>query len=213
MRGIVLTAMTLGVAPPALGIPLSPPPIRLDAVLARAQTAKGKRTIYENMSVPPSEKLAVWPRHRKSDCSGFVGWCFGLPRKPRLIGEDTKLGTDQIYDDAVRDAGNRLFASTNNPMVGDIIVYPNYWSAPGRGDSGHVALLTGKEASGRFSTIECASTPYHDPSIGDAIASNRGEGIFIEHGRLMLEVRARYPEIPLKLTRPPIFARYLGLIR
>ena len=82
---------------------------------------------------------------QKSDCSGFVGWCFGLPRKPRQIGEDTKLGTDQIYDDAVRDAGNRLFASTDN-----IIVYPNYWSAPGRGDSGHVASLTGKEARGRF---------------------------------------------------------------
>lgn len=212
MGGLAFVAATSSAASPVWAA-LPPPPIRLDTVFARAESAKGKGTRYANTSEPPSETLNSWPAGTHADCSGFVGWCFGLPRKPRQIGRDLKLGTNQIYEDAVSPSGKHLFAQTDMPLVGDIIVYPNYLYMPTRGDSGHVALLTARRADGHFEIIECASTPYHDPRVHEAIAFNRGEDVFRSHAELMLKVRQQYPDIPESMTRPPIYARYLGLLR
>jgi len=78
---------------------------------------------------------------------------------------------------------------------------------------GHVAIISGLGSGGGYQTIECASTPFNDPKIGDAIAYNRGEGIFTRHAEEMADVRRRYPKAVPRMTQPPIFARYLGLIR
>lgn len=186
------------------------PKITLQTVFARAESAKGKRTKYELYAVPPSELLPVWPRLHVADCSGFVGWCFGLPRKPAQIGKDTKLGTDQIYKDATED--RTLFNQVPAPLPGDIVLYPNYKIAPGADDAaGHVALITAVRSDGSYDTIECALTPFDKTK--DAIAFDRADAVFHCQMIMLAQIRRAHPDIPADKVRDPIFARYLGLVR
>lgn len=78
---------------------------------------------------------------------------------------------------------------------------------------GHVAIISSLDAEGGYQTIECASTPFNDPEIRDAIAYTRGDDVFTRHADEMAKVRRDYPKALPKMTQPPIFARYLGLIR
>ncbi|WP_169798346.1 CHAP domain-containing protein [Sphingomonas soli] len=186
------------------------PKIALETVLARAESAKRRGTKYALYAEPPSERLAAWPRGHNADCSGFVGWCVGLPRTPRQIGVGTKLGTDQIYKDATADKA--LFTRIDAPEIGDIVLYPNYQIAPGvEGTPGHVALITAVRVDGSYDTIECASTPFH--KTGDAIAFDRADTIFRGHAIELTRIRKAYPNLPADKVRDPIFARYLGLVR
>lgn len=211
LGGIAATSVLLGAGSSraAAGAPAAPK-IALQTVLARAQSAKGRATKYVHSSEPPSERLAAWPRGHSADCSGFVGWCFGLPRKPAQIGADTKLGTDQIYKDATGD--RRLFTQVQAPLVGDVILYPNYKITPGAEESsGHVALITAVRADGSYETIECASTPFDKTK--DAIAFDRADAVFRCQVIMLAQIRKAHPDIPANKVRDPIFARYQGLVR
>lgn len=211
LQGIAATTALLGagVAPRARAATIPAPKISLGRVLERANSAKNKRTTYLLTVDPPSERLGAWPENRKADCSGFVGWCFGLPRKPAQL-VDLKLGTDQVYADAT--GANKLFAKIDAPQVGDVVLYPNYRIAPGaKGSSGHIALITAVAAGGRYETIECASTPFD--KTGDAIAFDRGDSVFLSHPLVLEQIRKHHPDLPPAETRGPIFARYVGLVR
>ena len=189
-------------------------------VLERARSAVGRRTRYDFGAAPPPAALDVWPMAAGTDCSGFVAWCFGLTRYPPQYRPE-KLSTDAIYLDAHRRSGSRLFQQVDRPAPADIVIYPSYVTRAitrrecrlpgnvGACSAGHVAILSEVRPDGAYGIIECALTPYRQ--LGDAIAADRGVGIFEEHARSMLALRRDHPAVRPELTSAPIFARYVGL--
>lgn len=181
---------------PAYSRTVPAPEISLARLRARAQSAAGKRTVYDFGMNPPPANVEVWPIEAHTDCSGFVAWCFGLTRWPKQY-QPKKFSTDAMYLDAHRAAGSQLFAETATPEAGDVVLYPYYAtktltysqctsnSTKARYrpfcSAGHVALITAVRPDGHYDTIECAYSPWKNDK--DAIATTRGESIFVDHAR------------------------------
>lgn len=78
------------------------------------------------------------------DCSGFVAWCIGKPRKLDGYGW---IYTDQLVKDAARDLGPHdlgVSVPKVEAMVGDIVVYGSV-DTDGDGDRdliGHVGIIS-----------------------------------------------------------------------
>ncbi len=135
--------------------------------VARAHSAIGYGTVYA-LGQGGKRADAPHPGH-ECDCSGFIAWVFGTPRKvPTSIGW---IETSRIAKDAT---GKRLlFQRVYDPEPGDIVVFGDWTDATGRRRQGHVGILSEVPAEkGPFwwdglRVIHCSSG---NSKNGDAIA-------------------------------------------
>ena len=105
-------------------------------ILARARSQMGRRVEYligHGGSFPNLK--SVGPR---CDCSGFVAWCVGSPRRvPDTIGW---IETSRIVKDTMGD--RRLFVPAYHPEPGDLVVYGDWVDRTGKRRQGHVGILS-----------------------------------------------------------------------
>lgn len=142
--------------------------------VARARAAIGHKCAYI-LGHGGFHGDADWPWYRDAaidgcDCSGFVAWCLGLPRrlvtgpladryKPHF-GE--WLETTAIVKDALSDFG--LFSKVTWELArpGDLVVYGD-----GGGHQGHVGLVSEVDAHGPVKVVHCSLGNFH--AKGDAV--------------------------------------------
>lgn len=114
------------------------------------------------------------------DCSGFVCWALGLPRRSG----GHWLNTDAIWRDAQRTTP-QLFrrddsdAAPRRTRPGALLVYP----APAEGEVGHVGVVTQVDAAGQPTRVlHCAPENFLAPPVAgvrNAIAET-GPGLFAD---------------------------------
>jgi hypothetical protein len=159
--------------------------------LDRARAAIGRPTIYA-LGRGGRDPLAQHPadENRRCDCSGFVAWVLGTPRRvPDTIGW---IETSRIVRDATVEG--KLFHRLASPVAGDLVGYGDYTDeATGLRRQGHVGILSvvSADVAGAASwwddlrVIHCSVT---NSRRGDAIAETnarafRRRGIFMRwHG-------------------------------
>jgi hypothetical protein len=73
------------------------------------------------------------------DCSGYIAWCLGIPRRvndPFYIQNNGGwLETTGVYKDILSPYG--FFKALDAPRIGCVVVYPNQ-----NGHQGHIGLVT-----------------------------------------------------------------------
>lgn len=83
------------------------------------------------------------------DCSGYVAWCLGIPRQNPELGW---IETTRVFRDA--ETTHRLFEKTEEPALGDVLVYRDQGKR-----QGHIGLITAVNAEGKpWHVIHCASS-------------------------------------------------------
>lgn len=205
-RHVALAALSLATA---CATPTSAQIASIDSAgaarVARARRALRQRTIYDLDEPPPAGDQ--WPQGWRTDCSGFIAWVHGLPRRPAryntLNPNAQELFTDTLYDDATW--RHIYFREVRSPEPGDVIVYPTWRDSAGVTEIGHMALVSEVISAERFTIIDCAKSVYCD--TGDAI-SERAPRAFERHRVRLREVRAAAPA--LTDLKDPIFARFTG---
>lgn len=179
------------------------------AIVARGRAALRKRTVYKIDTVPPSG--AQWPAGHTADCSGFVAWCYGLPRYPRKL-RGAQLFTTSFYEDAVRPSKNLFVKRTEVPTVGGIVVYPYFRYEPGgKRHPGHIAIISVVRSPTDYDIIDCSETSYLRD--GDAIAE-QAENVrrkFSGHAERLATALRRYPTLATGDARMPVFAMPINL--
>ena len=120
-------------------------------VVARARHAIGKGIIYKLGAGGKDPARALPATAGACDCSGFVAWCLGLPRRqPETIGW---IETSRMVRDAR--GANLLFVEVLEPQPGDVIVYPDR-----NGRQGHCGIVS--QVDGGLRVIHCASRGLND---------------------------------------------------
>ena len=98
------------------------------------------------------------------DCSGFVAWCLGVPRKnsnPYYIQQNGGwFETTAVYRDAFTEFG--FVSPTLNPKPGDLLVYPDR-----KGKQGHIGIVSNVDVPDNFKIIHCSSSNYR--ALGTAV--------------------------------------------
>lgn len=124
---------------------------------------------------PWAQHPADWSYGKRTptcDCSGFVAWCLGYPR--RLDGR--WYSTDGMLRDAR--GARRVFEVIETPELGCVAVYGGRWRGAERLRAGHVGIVTGVPAEwsgNNWSDLEvthCSSTNAR--RTGGAIAITDG---------------------------------------
>lgn len=151
--------------------------------LDRARSAIGLPTVY---ALGQGGRDPALPHPgRQCDCTGFVAWELGTPRRvPSSIGW---IETSRIVRDATGD--RLLFGRVYNPAPEDLIVYGDWTDATGRRRQGHVGVLSvvppgradDPEWWNGLRVIHCSKGNWR--RLGDAIAETdaeafRGRAIF-----------------------------------
>lgn len=134
------------------------PPDQQAALLPLAQTA----------GLDPTDPALVAPA---CDCSGFVCWALGIPRRVPVPGGGAEwVNTDSIWQDAV--GAGRRFRRIPQARPGCLVVYPQ----AGSGERyGHVGLVVGTDAAGRAARIAHCSAANFAAAPHDAILANAAE--------------------------------------
>lgn len=112
------------------------------------------------------------------DCSGFVAWVLGRSRRPQPTMGKWWFSTDVVWRDALgtltktAKTQRQMFKQVDlaDARAGDIVVYPDQYSATGRQLSeGHIAVLVDVEArlivdcsSSRNGVTQRGATPFFD---------------------------------------------------
>lgn len=139
----------------------------VQALLARAASAAGKKTIYK-LGSGGMDANAPRPSNIRNecDCSGYVCWCLGISRKtdhPLYMSFNGGwINTDAMVHDAKTSTG--FFDRIDKPKPGCLIVYPK----SARPKIGHVGIVTRLNTDGTVARVlHCSSGASRQ---GDAVA-------------------------------------------
>jgi cell wall-associated NlpC family hydrolase len=174
---------------PTVSVPAS---INSDNVVARALSALGCKTIYESPGSSPPLAAQSWPEAgARIDCSGFVAWCFRMPRKidhPLYVKFNNGwFETSALHHDGLKKTG--LFVKINKASPGCLVVYPDK-VINGNLKQGHVGVVlkaSGNGIDGIDEVIHCSVSSYkkHKDAIkitGPEIWRARDDAIIIQYG-------------------------------
>ena len=141
----------------------------VNTTVTRAKSGLGKGTEYKSPGKMPKFASPTWPQNAKNDCSGFVYWSVRFPSNPpesRQVDHPfyKKINggwfeTTAIYADGNASVG--YFTKLDNPVVGAMLVYPDYVGADGKSHDGHIGIITkvkanAKGIAGVSSVIHCS---------------------------------------------------------
>lgn len=126
--------------------------------LLKARSAIGRGTIYV-LGKGGYDPKKSHPGD-SCDCSGFVAWCLGIPRKQ----EDTigYIETTRVYKDALN--ANILFQAVDNPRDAHVVVYPDTYKLVQvdggkvrrqKVSEGHIGIVSGPGL-----VIHCSKSNY-----------------------------------------------------
>ncbi len=130
-------------------------------IVERALSAVGQRTRYK-LGRGGYDPRTAHPGS-ECDCSGFVAWCLGLPRKNAAI---EWIETSRIVNDAL--GAGKLFVGVDAPEPGDFVVYGDKG-----GKQGHCGIVItapqecAEDWYSRAAVVHCSSSNYRKYS--DAI--------------------------------------------
>jgi cell wall-associated NlpC family hydrolase len=124
--------------------------MKVDVLLARAESALGKPVEYDSPGITPPLDAATWPKTSTAiDCSGFVAWCLRLSRKvdhplyKRINGG--WFETTAIHADGLKSVG--FFTRIPKARPGAILVYPDYKDGNGKIHDGHMGIVVEADGS------------------------------------------------------------------
>ncbi len=138
----------------------------VDELIARARSQIGLKIRYALGGGSVSSD-SCRDEHGGCDCSGFVLWCLGWPRRDATAAwlkhaTNGWLNTDAIWYDAAEGPGQYVTPCDRAP--GALIVYPAAWMSKQPGPKvGHIGILTAPDR-----VIHCSSG--NQRRGGDAIA-------------------------------------------
>jgi uncharacterized protein (TIGR02594 family) len=96
-------------------------------------------TFFESTSTPANNDMVPW-------CAAFANWCIKRAGK-----NGTRSASSQSF---VESSAARYFIRTDNPDVGDLVVFTCYRPETGQElNLGHVAFLTGKPSGDSIPTV------------------------------------------------------------
>lgn len=144
-------------------------------ILARARTALAKSKARYKLGAGGAKAAALLPESAQGfcDCSGFVSWCLGEPRKtsdPFYVAFNGGwIETTGVYKDGSTEKG--LFTKTDRPEPGDLMVWPD------RGHKqGHIGVVSEVEGGKATKIIHCSRG--NDTASGRAIRETGAEGFY-----------------------------------
>lgn len=155
-------------------------PTSVAQFLARARSAKGKKTVYKLGAggMKPGNATPT-DAGNTCDCSGFVCWALGVSRKtthPLYVKFNGGwMNTDGMVNDANNSTG--FFDALPDAKVGCIIVYPG-----GKNKIGHVGIVTEVTAGVATKVLHCSSGNYR--STEDAIQETNPD-VFLHNPKTM----------------------------
>ena len=118
-------------------------------VLTRARSAIGHGIDYKLGEGGVDPNAALPTSNHECDCSGFVAWALGTTRNPKP-GREWYIQTDNIWHDAM--GPQSVFVRVEEPIPGDVIVYPKIGSPDGYG---HTGIWAGP---GKFDVVDCCAS-------------------------------------------------------
>lgn len=117
--------------------------------IRRAISGLGKKTVYSSPGRGPKFAAEAFPEGIKLDCSGFIYWClrFASPvAESRMVDHPLYkkvnggwFETTAIHRDGKESTG---YFREIEPVVGSLLVYPDYRGADNRAHDGHIGLVT-----------------------------------------------------------------------